>query len=408
MPLNAIHNVGGSAVSEIIKERNDNGRFTDFYNFVARTYGKSVNKKTIDIKARQVAYDELKERGSDVSKLDTDGIDLGHQKKKTKVQYKNTPTVEIKVPNKWQAGPQAKPFTASKMAETYSGLDDDKLLKVLNSKTLNPYARHLAWEEAGARGIDESKIDVSGTLKEYWDKQTQAQAISGKTAKTSDEDELDDLGGGSIYEMSVKNFTIEDAEDVMKEFPGGDDGWKNPNDPRTRKAFNNFVSLSDRKKYDAFIDYQKRQDPNYIPPVEQIQDLNAEYLDFLEGKATSFLISAGGAGVGKTWGFKKICELLNLQRFDSETMKPGDADYDWVIAPNIKSEKQLNEFLAQHNGKIILFDDNDAILTRQDMKAVMKTISLVRPREGTLPSMSQSILHLSKMTVIRKMTRLPN
>ncbi len=48
LPLNAIHNVGGSAVSEIIKERNENGRFTDFYNFVARTYGKSVNKKTIE------------------------------------------------------------------------------------------------------------------------------------------------------------------------------------------------------------------------------------------------------------------------------------------------------------------------------------------------------------------------
>ncbi len=48
LPLNAIHNVGGSAVSEIIKERTDNGRFTDFYNFVARTYGKSVNKKTIE------------------------------------------------------------------------------------------------------------------------------------------------------------------------------------------------------------------------------------------------------------------------------------------------------------------------------------------------------------------------
>lgn len=48
LPLNAIHNVGGSAVTEIIKERNDNGRFTDFYNFVARTYGKSVNKKTLE------------------------------------------------------------------------------------------------------------------------------------------------------------------------------------------------------------------------------------------------------------------------------------------------------------------------------------------------------------------------
>ena len=60
-----------------------------------------VNKKTIDTKARQVAYDELKERGSDVSKLDTDGIDLGHQKKQAKVQYKSAPAVDINLPNTW-------------------------------------------------------------------------------------------------------------------------------------------------------------------------------------------------------------------------------------------------------------------------------------------------------------------
>ena len=48
LPLNAIHNVGGSAVSEIIKERETNGRFTDFFDFVARTYGKSVNRKTLE------------------------------------------------------------------------------------------------------------------------------------------------------------------------------------------------------------------------------------------------------------------------------------------------------------------------------------------------------------------------
>ena len=48
LPLNSIHNVGGAAVADIIKERNENGRFEDFYQFVARTYGKSVNRKTIE------------------------------------------------------------------------------------------------------------------------------------------------------------------------------------------------------------------------------------------------------------------------------------------------------------------------------------------------------------------------
>ena len=48
LPLNAIHNVGGSAVKEIINERHANGKFEDFYQFVARTYGKSVNRKTLE------------------------------------------------------------------------------------------------------------------------------------------------------------------------------------------------------------------------------------------------------------------------------------------------------------------------------------------------------------------------
>ena len=48
LPLNSIHNVGGSAVSEIIKERETNGKYKDFFDFVARTYGKSVNRKTLE------------------------------------------------------------------------------------------------------------------------------------------------------------------------------------------------------------------------------------------------------------------------------------------------------------------------------------------------------------------------
>ncbi len=48
LPLNTIHNVGTGAVDEIIKEREERGRFKDFLDFVARTYGKSVNRKTLE------------------------------------------------------------------------------------------------------------------------------------------------------------------------------------------------------------------------------------------------------------------------------------------------------------------------------------------------------------------------
>ena len=48
LPLNAIHNVGVSAVDDIIEEREKNGKYKDFLDFVARIHGKSVNKKTIE------------------------------------------------------------------------------------------------------------------------------------------------------------------------------------------------------------------------------------------------------------------------------------------------------------------------------------------------------------------------
>ena len=48
LPLNAIKMVAGAASTGIIQERKENGRYVDFYNFVARTYGKSVNKKTLE------------------------------------------------------------------------------------------------------------------------------------------------------------------------------------------------------------------------------------------------------------------------------------------------------------------------------------------------------------------------
>ena len=48
LPLNVIHNVGIQATNEILAEREKNGEFSDFLNFVSRVYGKSVNKKTIE------------------------------------------------------------------------------------------------------------------------------------------------------------------------------------------------------------------------------------------------------------------------------------------------------------------------------------------------------------------------
>lgn len=47
MPFNIIKNIGETAASDITQER-DKGLYLDFFDFVARTYGKSVNIKTLE------------------------------------------------------------------------------------------------------------------------------------------------------------------------------------------------------------------------------------------------------------------------------------------------------------------------------------------------------------------------
>ena len=48
LPLNVIHNVGSAAVNDILEERRNNGKYNDYLDFISRTYGKSVNRKTIE------------------------------------------------------------------------------------------------------------------------------------------------------------------------------------------------------------------------------------------------------------------------------------------------------------------------------------------------------------------------
>ena len=47
LPLGIIKNLGSSATKIILDERKQNGKYLDYLDFIARVYGKSVNKKTI-------------------------------------------------------------------------------------------------------------------------------------------------------------------------------------------------------------------------------------------------------------------------------------------------------------------------------------------------------------------------
>jgi DNA polymerase-3 subunit alpha len=57
--LTAIKNVGAGAVEQIVKSRDEKGRFTDLFDFCARVDLRSVNKKTIECLIQAGAFDSL-------------------------------------------------------------------------------------------------------------------------------------------------------------------------------------------------------------------------------------------------------------------------------------------------------------------------------------------------------------
>ena len=60
MPFNIIKNIGEVAATDITEERGK-GKYIDFFDFVARTYGKSVNTKTIENLIYAGAFDSFNE-----------------------------------------------------------------------------------------------------------------------------------------------------------------------------------------------------------------------------------------------------------------------------------------------------------------------------------------------------------
>lgn len=231
----------------------------------------------------------------------------------------------------------------------------DNLLKVVNNPKGNAQLRKIAYDEIKNRPeFDASAVDTSGTLSTLL-KMTGGSgqdAVAGAAA-TAKVDVNDGEGGNADGEIT-------------------EDWFLNQRDPRVQKQFNRLQNKSDRIAYDRFVYKMKKKSPDYQSPVEVMQDLNADYLSFLDNDEQRFMISAGGAGIGKSYGFKKIAELLNKKPFDPETDAPGDEDYDYVELGDINSKKQLLDALKAHNGKILLFDDTDSVITRKDLASVMK------------------------------------
>lgn len=256
-----------------------------------------------------------------------------------------------------------KPMNSQQLIDWAQKTSDDNLLKVANSKNGNAQMRKIAYDALEQRGFDMTQVDTSGTL-------GQLMKLTGKAGatKTANSDDSDDDVSSAADDADV---------DIDDDSDGGTDGNKitekwylDRNDDRVKKMFN-LKTKEGRIKYDQFVYKMKKKEKDYKNPVEVVQDLNEQYLEFLDNNEQRFMISAGGAGIGKSYGFNKMAELLNMKPFE-EGDSPGDGDYDIFEAPDVNSGKQLLSILKAHNGKIIVFDDNDKVLKRADCASVMK------------------------------------
>lgn len=303
---------------------------------------------------------------------------------KPTVDYSLKPEIEYQVPESWEATDKS----GKRMTQTRAELrkkfgdttkfTDDKLIAIVNAVHMNnPNVRHIAWEEAAHRGIPESKLNVSGSLKNAWENYAERYKLTHKNAGQAEEEE----DYGSAYNSAIGNF---DVDAFKSEFPDGDDGWSNPNDPRVKKAFHNLVSLKDRQQWDAVVDQLKREDPLYEGVDDQLNSLRIQFDAFLESDPknhSAMFVSSGGAGAGKTYALEQMIKANGMSMFD-----PEDPKYSDPTAPNIDvvemdsdidDEKDFFNVLRKYNGKIIIFDDKDKALVSNatKLKSAMKNIA---------------------------------
>lgn len=354
---------------------------------------KVINDKKLDLAVRQIAFNALKGRDDyDKTKVDSADLQGGYVPKPTaKVTYQTKkPSVEFEVPENWVVRKMGAngvlenhTASASKLRTLYAGKSDADLLKVLNNQNYTWQNRQLAYEEAAARGIDEKDIDVAGTLEKEWKSRERKHNLKEAMKGTYNADEAPSIN------IDFKGLN---PEEFMKEFPEGDLGWLNKNDPRIRSKFHDFKTLNDRQQYDAFKTYFEPTTAGYLNPDNKIGLLNEQYENFIKYDTAALFVSAGGAGAGKTYGWEAIADYLNVKKLEDED-NASNKDWGYVMLSDPDDELDFRRMLAKFNGtytddngdehpRILVFDDSDKILTTKSgpMKALMKKITDNNPK----------------------------
>ena len=355
---------------------------------------KVVNDVKADKQLRQFALNELKTRDDyDKTKVNSADLKGGHVAKPTpKIQYKTKkPEVEVdsdtfedyEIPT-----PQGrKKVVISTFRNFLKTKSDADLLTLLNNTAQKADAikRHLAYEEAAARGIPEDKIVTKGSLERLWKKYKTEHDLKNYSGDNYKEDEALKLN---------YDFKGLDHEKIMnEEFDGGEDSsWLDEKSKAVQRIFN-LDTLSGRQKYDAFKDYYQRDksiNPGYLTAQQKCDELNGMMWDWAQNPDSPLFISAGGAGAGKTYGWREIvADDLSLPELKSGD-DPTNKDWGWVLLTDeqAEDEKEFAKTLEKYNGTftgtdgkeyphILFFDDADRLLTtgKKALVGMMKKIN---------------------------------
>lgn len=265
---------------------------------------------------------------------------------------------------------------------------DDDLKKVLNDDNASDEAKAKAKEILEQRKSNSEDKDSSDNAdKSDEDKSTkedgeESDAPTSKpdtppaTSKSSDDNSPKSSEKKAPQAPSMPSTSLPRNLEELEKYEDEGHWYEDKNHPAIRKAFR-LDTVSGRIAYDAFVDKKKRAEPDYKPILKRLSKINVKYLGFLSGDGNgNFLVSAGGAGIGKSYGFKLVAARLNKVFYDPDLHTAGDGDYDIFEAPNPGSAKKLIEILKKHNGKVIMFDDTDAILTQKQYAAIMKKATI--------------------------------
>ena len=255
---------------------------------------------------------------------------------------------------------------------------DEDLKKVLNDDNASDAAKEKAKEILEQRKSKNNDQDGSSKEDKEGDNEPKKSANTPSATSKSSENSTprkEERKPNNASYSPVSSALPRNLEELEKYEDEGH-WYEDKNHPAIKRVFR-LDTVSGRIAYDAFVDRKKRAEPDYKPILKRLSKINIKYLGFLSGDGNgNFLVSAGGAGIGKSYGFKLVAARLNKVFYDSQIHKPGEGDYDIFEAPNPGSAKKLMKILKEHNGKIIMFDDTDAILTQKQYAAIMKKATI--------------------------------